>query len=364
MANLPSLPEIDLLGLTAELVSIPSVSFEERELADHVERTLRAAPHLEVHRVGDNVVARTNHGLGQRVLFAGHLDTVPASAGQGVRLDGDVLWGLGSADMKAGLAAMMALAMHAVRAAVDLTFVFYVAEEVAAEHSGLLELDRESPELLAADVAILGEPTDGVVEAGCQGTLRAVVRVGGVRAHSARSWLGVNAIHRAAQVIDAVAAWPGRSVTIDGCTFREGLQVVRVEGGVANNVVPDAATITINHRFAPDRSVDDAWSRVVELIGGIDGVLGIEMVDSSPGALPHLGHPLFAELLAATGSAARAKFGWTDVARFSAWGVPATNFGAGDPELAHTTDERVTREALDRSFAALWRVVHRGDGQR
>jgi succinyl-diaminopimelate desuccinylase len=351
----------DLLALTAELVDIPSVSHGESALADHVERDLRQADHLAVDRFGDTVVARTTFGRPKRLLLAGHLDTVPPFAsGGGHRIDGDTLWGLGAVDMKGGLAVLIDLARSSQRSAVDATFVFYACEEVERRHNGLGHLVAERPEILAADAAVLAEPTGGLVEAGCQGTMRLQITLTGRRAHTARPWTGVNAVHRLAPVLRTLENYEPRRVALDGCEYTEQLQAVGVTGGVAGNVVPDEATITINFRFAPDRDVEAAEIEVRRLLGGaLDVRAGdrLVIVDVSPGAVPALGHPLLAGLVDATGQAPRAKLGWTDVATLSAAGVPAANFGPGDPLLAHTPDERVSVNELDAVRGALGRVM-------
>ena len=349
----------DLLARTAELVNIASVSHHETAIADHVEGLLRET-RLTVERVGDNLVARTPDALGQRLLLAGHLDTVPPNANETARLEGDVLWGLGSADMKAGLAVMLELARRVTEPKVDLTFVFYVCEEVEQEHNGLVQLLRERPDLVAADAAILGEPTGGVVEAGCQGSARFEVVVGGDRAHTARPWMGRNAIHRLAPVLERAASYVAREPELDGCHFKESLQAVAVEGFVAYNVVPDRARVVLNHRFAPDRTVQEASAAVRELLG--DSISESEgdsftLLDHSAPAPPSLGHPLLKELVASTAAPPRAKLGWTDVSFFSAHGVPATNFGPGDPNVAHSADERVGRDQLEACYAALEKLI-------
>lgn len=351
----------DLLARTAELVAIPSVSRDETALADRVEAELRSSPWLEVVRVGDNLVARSA-GTGRRVVLAGHLDTVPANGNSLPRVAADTLWGLGSADMKGGLAVMLALAVETDPPPVPVTFAFYVAEEIAREHNGLLQIEAADPELLAGDVAILGEPTGAVVEAGCQGTLAVAVSVGGARAHTARPWRGVNALHRLGPVLERVAGWQERRPVIDGCEYREALQAVRAEAGVANNVVPDTATLTLNHRFAPDRDLGQALAALLGYLSpALDPAAGdsAALVAAAPGAPPGLGEPLLAALVAATGVAARAKLGWTDVAFFSERGIPAANFGPGDPELAHTAGEAVTRGELDSVHRVLCEVLHR-----
>ena len=352
----------EILDLATVLVSIPSVSHEETAIADAMEAALRVCPWLTVERVGDNVVARTSLGRRQRLLLAGHLDTVPPSGGNEVpTLDDGVLHGLGAADMKGGLAVLLHLAGAVPEPVVDLTWCLYTCEEVAARHSGLGRLWAERPDLLVADAAVLAEPTGGRVEAGCQGTLRVVVGLGGARAHTARPFMGRNAIHRLAPILAAVAAYEGRRPTIDGCEYAEQLQVVAVEGGVAANVVPDRAAVTLNHRFAPDRSVVEAEAAVRSVVAPhLEDGDTWEVVDSSPGAPPSLDHPLLAALVGATGQPARAKVGWTDVASFWAHGIPATNFGPGDPLLAHTPGEFVTRSELGHTYAALASLIGGG----
>lgn len=350
----------DLLAETARLVDIASPSHHEEALADAIEDQLGEATWLHTRRIGHNVVARTEAERDRRVILAGHLDTVPANGNERAVLDGAVLHGLGAADMKGGLAVMLDLARHARDPLVDITFVFYVCEEVDTRHSGLLQLEAEAPELLTGDVAVLGEPTSCRVEAGCQGNLRAVARLGGRRAHTARPWMGVNAIHRAGPLLDAVGAWPGREPVIDGCRYREALQVVAIEGGVANNVVPDEVRLTLNHRFAPDRDAGAAWTWMQSVLApSLDADQGdaLELVATAPAAAPGLADPVLAALVARTGEGPRAKLGWTDVAFFSERGVPATNFGPGDPTLAHTREERVDRRDLDRARAILSGVL-------
>ncbi len=328
------------------LVSMSSVSRHEAAIAAHVEATLRSAPFLEVERVGDNVVARTSGSRATRVLVAGHLDTVPGDAADAV-VEGDVLRGVGACDMKGSLAVMLELALDATPRSKEVTWVFYAREEISRQESGLTELAELRPDLLHADVAILGEPTGGVVEAGCQGALRVSVELAGARAHTARPFTGRNAIHRLASVIDRVAAYVPRTVTIDGVQYTEQLQAVAVEGGVAPNVVPDRASVTINHRVAPDRSKDDAVAWLREFIGALEDGDVFNVKDWAPSAPPALGDARLRGLVELTGRPAEGKVGWTDVATFYELGVPATNFGAGDPLLAHRSDELVTGAELD-----------------
>lgn len=331
-------------------MDIPSPSGGEKMIADAIESALRKLnlPGVEVLRFNHNVLARTNRNLPQRVILAGHLDTVPiADNVPGHRVtnaDGeDVLFGCGAVDMKSGLAVYLhTFARLAATCTHDLTLIAYECEEVSAHRNGLGHIENEHPDWLKGDLALLGEPTGAWIEAGCQGNLRIRVTAHGTRAHSARGWLGDNAIHKLSPVISRVAAYEARSVEIDGLTYREGLNIVWMESGVANNVIPDNAWMNINFRFAPDRSIEDATRHVVEVLG-LDNVPGIEwMLDDAAGAaLPGLDLEVTAGLVETVGrDKIRAKLGWTDVSRFSALGVPALNFGAGDPSFAHKRDEQ------------------------
>ena len=333
------------IALTAALVDIPSESRQEARIADEVEAALREqAPDFEVIRNGNAVLARTSRGLPSRVLLAGHLDTVPPAANLPSRLIDGELHGCGTSDMKSGDAVFLHLAATITEPMHDLTLVFYDCEEIDATANGLGRIERELPDWLAADVAILGEPTGGFIEAGCQGTLRAVISATGTRAHSARSWLGDNAVHKLGPVLDRLASYQARSVDIDGCLYREGLSAVRIEGGIAGNVIPDAAAVTVNFRFAPDRTLAEAVDHVGAVFAGLD--VRIDVVDSAPGALPGLSAPAAAALVDSAGGQVRAKYGWTDVSRFAALGIPAVNYGPGDPNLAHRSDERVSIGAI------------------
>lgn len=352
----------DLLDRTAELVDIRSESHDERAITDHIEAVLGAdAPWFELDRLGENLVARTGFGRPSRLIIAGHTDTVPINDNWPAHRHGDELWGCGTADMKSGLATMVELARAVDEPAVDLTLVFYEAEEVEAHHNGLGRLFRERPDLLTGDVALLGEPTDGAIEAGCQGTMRVELELTGARAHTARPWMGRNAIHRLAAALQRLAAYEGRRPVIDGCEYREALQAVAVEGGVAGNVVPDRARLVVNHRFAPDRTPEDALAHVRAVIG-VDWEEGdrLDLVDMAPAAAPGLDHPLLAALIERNALPVRAKLGWTDVARFAAHGIPAANFGPGDSTLAHTHDERVRLEPIERVYHALVELVRKG----
>lgn len=351
----------DLLARTAALVAIPSESHAEATLADHVEHELSTLDHLVVTRVGDNVVARTELGRAWRLVVAGHLDTVPANDNATPRIEGDVLWGLGSADMKGGLAVMLDLAASVPSPAVDVTWVFYAGEEVAAEHNGLSHLFEQRPDLVTGDAALLGEPTAATLEVGCQGTLRVRVTLVGARAHTARPWMGRNALHRAGHVLVALDGYEARRPVLDGCEFHEALQAVFVEGGVAGNVVPDQAVVTINHRFAPDRTAEEARAHVLGVLEPhLEDGDDVEVVDLAEAAPPGLTHPLLATLRERNQLTVRAKLGWTDVSRFAAAGIPAANFGPGESSLAHTQEEHLDRASLESVAGALRDLLERG----
>lgn len=328
-------PHRDLPELLQQIVDVESVSGNERQLCDQVEQVLRAAPHLEVTRNGNALVARTGLGRQERVIIAGHLDTVPVAGNlPSTRRDGNVI-GRGTCDMKGGVAVALQLAVQLSSPRHDVTWVFYDNEEVASELNGLGRLSREAPELLAGEFAVLMEPTSARVEGGCQGTMRFWITTRGTAAHSARSWLGHNAIHDLAGVLERLASFPVEQVEVEGLTFREGLNAVQVSGGVAGNVIPDTCRVHINYRFAPDKSPEQAQTAMQRLFEGYE----MEVVDLSPAARPGLDRPAAQDFLAAVGGEAAPKYGWTDVARFSQLGVPAVNFGPADANKAHTDDE-------------------------
>ncbi|NED81596.1 succinyl-diaminopimelate desuccinylase [Streptomyces sp. SID11233] len=337
---------LDGPALTARLVDFPSVSGEEKDLADAIETALRTLPHLTVERYGNNIVARTDLGRSERVLLAGHIDTVPIADNVPSRLDADgLLWGCGTSDMKSGVAVQLRIAATVPEPNRDLTFVFYDNEEVAAHLNGLGHIADAHPDWLAADFAVLLEGSNGEVEGGCQGTLRVLLRTEGERAHSARSWMGSNAIHGAAPILARLAAYEPRKPVIDGLEFHEGLNAVRIEGGVANNVIPDACTVVVNYRYAPDLGPEEALAHVHEVFAGC-GVAEFVVDDHSGAAMPGLSHPAAKAFMDAVGGTARPKFGWTDVSRFGSLGVPAVNYGPGDPILAHKRDEHVAVERI------------------
>jgi succinyl-diaminopimelate desuccinylase len=342
---------VDPVELTRVLVDIESVSRNEKVIADCVEDVLRQAPHLSVHRLGNTVMARTDLGREQRVVLAGHLDTVPLNDNFPSTVVDDLIYGCGTSDMKSGTALALHLATTLTDPGYDVTYFFYEAEEIESKYNGLRLVAEAHPEWLVADFAVLLEPTYGLVEAGCQGTLRVLVRTHGRRAHAARAWRGVNAIHAAGEVLHRLAGYRPRTVTIDGCTYREGLNAVRISGGVAGNVVPDECVVEVNLRFAPDRSEEQALQHVREVFADFD----LEVTDSAPGALPGLTAPPARDFLAAVGAEPAAKLGWTDVARFAALGIPAVNYGPGDPLLAHAPDEHVEIGKIRDGAATLHR---------
>jgi succinyl-diaminopimelate desuccinylase len=327
----------DVAALTAALVDIESVSGDEKALADAVQKALAVLPHLTVERDGDSVIARTSLGRAERVVLAGHLDTVPVNDNLPSRVEGDRLYGCGTGDMKSGVAVMLRMAATVPEPSRDVTYIFYECEEVAAERNGLGRLARTRPELLAGDFAVLCEPSGALIEGGCQGTIRVEVTVTGERAHSARAWMGSNAIHSAGVVLDILRSYEPARPVVDGLEYREGLNAVYVRGGVAGNVIPDECVVTVNYRFAPHMSVAEAEAYLRELFTGHE----LKVVDAAPAARPGLTHPAAAAFVAATGGQVRAKLGWTDVARFAELGVPAVNYGPADPALSHTKGEYV-----------------------
>ena len=341
----PTLPVLDLgddaIGLTRQLCDIPSVSGDELAVTDAVAAALAGLHHLTVTRNGNTLVARTDLGRSSRVVIAGHLDTVPINENLPTRTETvdsvETMWGRGTVDMKGGAAVQLRLAVDVTEPVVDVTWVWYDNEEVDSDLNGLGRVAREQPELLAADFAILCEPTSAQIEGGCNGTLRAEVRTRGTRAHSARAWMGHNAIHDLAPALAALAAYEPESIEVDGLVYREGLNAVGISGGVAGNVIPDAATLVVNFRFAPSRSAEDATAHVAALFPGLDVVV----TDLAAGARPGLDAPVAQAFLTAVGGEPKPKYGWTDVARFSSLGIPAVNYGPGDPNLAHADNERV-----------------------
>jgi succinyl-diaminopimelate desuccinylase len=327
----------DIVGLTTALVEVESVSGNEATIVDAIERALSGVSWLHLWRHQNSLVARTSLRRPERVVIAGHVDTVPVNENLPPRNDGTALHGLGTCDMKGGVAVALTLAATVDQPNRDVTYVFYECEEVEAERNGITLISATRPDVLAGDFAVVMEPSNAVIEAGCQGSITVEVTTQGRRAHAARSWNGVNAIHAARDVLDMLASYQPRSPLIDGLTYREGLNAVGINGGVASNVLPDWCTVTVNHRFAPDRSVEEAEAHLRNVFTGLD----VRLIDSAPGALPGLQLPAAAAFVSAVGGEVNPKFGWTDVARFSEMGMPAVNFGPGNPEFAHKQDEYV-----------------------
>jgi succinyl-diaminopimelate desuccinylase len=362
---MPNTPVLDLsvssIELTRQICDVESVSGDEAPLADAIEAALAGLSHLEVFRDGDAIVASTSLGRERRVVIAGHIDTVPINKNLPTRYETregtDYLWGRGTVDMKAGVAVQLKLAAELTEPTSDVTWIWYDHEEVSAALNGLGRLASVRPDLLSGDFAILGEPSNSLIEGGCNGNLRVEVRAFGTRAHSARAWIGHNAIHDLAPVLATLAAYVPREVEVDGLVYREGLNAVGISGGVAGNVIPDEAMVHINYRFAPSRSGDEAIAHLRELFAGFE----LTVVDLAEGARPGLDAALAQEFVRAVGGEPRAKYGWTDVARFSALGVPAVNFGPGDPLLAHADDERVPLEQIDSCERALRSWLTGGD---
>lgn len=347
----------DVVALTAALCDIPSVSLDEAAIAAAIAAALRPLRHLEVTHHGNTVVARTALGRSERVVLAGHIDTVPLTdppnlptrrvAGPG----GEELVGRGTVDMKGGVAVQLRLAAQLTEPTRDVTYVFYEGEEIDGQYNGLAHLARDEPDLIAADFAVLLEPTDGAIEGGCKGTLRAEVSTKGIAAHSARPWNGHNAIHDAAQVLERLVAYEAQTVTVDGLDYHEALQAVGIAGGVAGNVIPDRCVVTVNYRYAPDKDAEQAEAHVRSVFADFD----VEVTDNAPGARPGLTLPAAQAFVEALGVPVGPKEGWTDVARFSALGVPAVNFGPGDPNLAHTAGEHAPVQQYVDAEAAMLR---------
>jgi succinyl-diaminopimelate desuccinylase len=316
-----------------------------------LEQAVRALGHLEVTRDGDAVVARTQLGRPERVVLAGHLDTVPLAATPNLPTwtEGDRLYGRGTCDMKGGVAVQLALAATLREPARDVTYVFYDGEEVESARNGLGRLSRTAPELLVGDFAVLLEPTSALVEGGCNGTMRVRVTTEGRAAHSARAWMGHNAIHEASVLLGRLTAYDPQEVEVEGLVFRESLNAVLIEGGVAGNVIPDRCIVTVNYRFAPSKTVAEAEKHLRELFTGYQ----VELADAAPGARPGLDRPMARAFLDAIGADPLPKYGWTDVARFSELGVPAVNYGPGDPLKAHADDEFVNTAEIRQCVQAL-----------
>ncbi len=354
MTDAPALdPTADVVSLTAALCDIESVSRNEAAIADAIQAALEPLTHLEVTRHGNTVVARTSLARSERVVLAGHIDTVPVTDPPNLptRRIGDELVGRGTVDMKGGVAVQLRLAAQLAQPSRDVTFVFYEGEEIDGEHNGLAHLAEGRPDLIRADFAVLLEPTNGGVEGGCKGSVRVDVTARGVAAHSARPWNGRNAIHEAGAILGRLISYEAQTVHVEGLDYHEALQAVGVVGGIAGNVIPDRCVVTVNYRYAPDKSAEQAANHVTEIFAGFE----VTVLDNAPGARPGLTLPAAKAFVEALGVPVSAKEGWTDVARFSALGVAAVNFGPGDPNLAHTDDERSPVQQYVDAEAAMLR---------
>lgn len=345
----------ELHRLFHQLVDIESVSRHEQALADAVDAALHTMPWLRVDRLGNSLVARTDLGRDTRVIIAGHLDTVPVKDNLPGRIEEhggeEVLVGRGAADMKGGIAVMLHLATELDQPRHDVSWVFYECEEIEAQANGITRIVAQHPDWLTGDFAVLMEPTSAKIEGGCQGSIRFRLTSHGRSAHSARSWLGHNAIHDMTAALEVISGFEPREVDVEGLRYREGLNATTIHAGIAGNVVPDRCEMTVNYRFAPDLDASDALRDMQHRfdLPGVD----FELQDLSPGARPGLERPAAREFCAAVGGTPGPKYGWTDVARFGALGIPAVNFGPGDAGTAHADNERCRVVELDRCAQAL-----------
>jgi len=339
----------ELGKLTLDLVNISSVSKDEKSIADSIEEALKKCNHLKLTRVNNSLVAQTSFGNKQRVVIAGHIDTVPANNNFPGKINNSEVVGLGSVDMKSGIAVALKLASEITSSNFDITYLFYESEEIETKFNGLELITKQQKDLLNCDFAILMEPTNGILEVGCQGSLRFEVSTSGKRSHSARWWNGENAIHKTNKILEILNNYKSREPEIDGYKFREGLQAVKINGGIAGNVVPDSVSVSINHRFAPDTSIDQATTNMKNLFKDFNFLL----VDAANAAPTGLSNPVIKDFVSSIGKSIAPKFGWTDVARFASNGIPAINFGPGDPNLAHHPDEKVLISQINDVYESL-----------
>ena len=339
----------ELGKLTLDLVNISSVSKDEKSIADSIEEALKKCNHLKLTRVNNSLVAQTSFGNKQRIVIAGHIDTVPANNNFPGKINNSEVVGLGSVDMKSGIAVALKLASEITSSNFDITYLFYESEEIETKFNGLELITKQQKDLLNCDFAILMEPTNGILEVGCQGSLRFEVSTSGKRSHSARWWNGENAIHKTNKILEILNNYKSREPEIDGYKFREGLQAVKINGGIAGNVVPDSVSVSINHRFAPDTSIDQATTNMKNLFKDFNFLL----VDAANAAPTGLSNPVIKDFVSSIGKSIAPKFGWTDVARFASNGIPAINFGPGDPNLAHHPDEKVLISQINDVYESL-----------
>ncbi len=342
----------DLTDTLVELVDTPSVIGDEGRLCTAIaERLLASLDRDAVERLGNSLVAgrRTDKPL---LTLYGHIDTVP-DQGQGpARVEGDRLYGLGASDMKAGLAVMIHLLEDAAVTSgpYDVIGVFYDKEEGPAHENGLIEVLERAPWLADAEFAVVMEPTDLELQLGCQGAINARGVFTGAAAHSARPWLGENAVTKAGAWLAALHDRPPERVDVAGLEFLEVLSVTRAEGGIANNVIPPRFEVNLNYRFPPTLDLDAAEARLRKLVAGVDE---LKVTDRAPAAGVPDGNPHLERLAAASGAARTAKQAWTDVARLAAVGVPAINYGPGETAQAHQPGESVPLENMYVAFQAM-----------
>jgi len=353
MAANGSNPAQRLAERTLELVNIPSPSGAERALAERVSSLLSGG----LERVlcdGESVYARLPRSGRPLVVFAGHLDTVPAQENIPGRIDGDAVIGCGASDMKSGLAVMIELARWVAEETpaleLDTGFLFFPREELPIEQSSLPGLFAALPELDEAELVIVMEPTDNEIQAGCLGNLYADAVFLGESAHSARPWLGTNAISVAIEGLKPLLEAAPLELEQAGLAFTEVISVTGIEAGIAANVIPDRCVARVNYRYSPVRTPAQAEARLLELLADV-GELGV--TSNSPPAHVPASSALLERLRRAGDLAFEPKQAWTPVAEFAARGLDAVNFGPGAPGFAHRADERVEVRQLERSFVVL-----------
>jgi succinyl-diaminopimelate desuccinylase len=348
---------------TVELINIPSPSLAEAEILAWVAARIPDGFAIS-HEPGEWVVARWGDGPG--LVLGGHVDTVPAQGNLPAQVRHGVISGLGASDMKGGVAVMLELAewlsgaggMPAAGPGVrSLTLIFFAREELSVALSPIATLLERAPEIHEAELVVMLEPTDCVVEVGCLGNIVATARFDGVACHSARPWLGRSAVDAALPALARIAAREPVAVDVGGHTFTEVVNVVGVQAGVADNVIPPACELRVNFRYAPGRDPAGAEAELRELLADATGV---EIDSHAPaGAVPE-GNRLLDALARASGAAPRPKIAWTTVAEFAQAGIDAVNFGPGDPAAAHRADEWIEMAGLERCYATLRALIAEG----
>ncbi|NUO47298.1 MAG: succinyl-diaminopimelate desuccinylase [Polyangiaceae bacterium] len=323
------------------LVRIPSLYGEEGPLCDAVAARLAAIPlAAPIRRYGHSLVVPVSRGTGgPKIALVGHLDVVRTEHDGEPRIEGDKLYGPGAADMKSGLAIMIDLverSLKDVSTKIDLTLVFYSREEGPFADNELGPVLEADPELRHVDLAVCMEPSDNKLSLGASGSIHATIKFRGRTSHSARPWQGENAIHKAGSFLVELGALAPREATIDGLLYRSVFSATMAHGGRGRNVVPDQFEINLNHRFSPDRTLEEAQADILALVAGRADV---EWLDRSPAAPPFANHRLVLALKDAGVAGVEPKQAWTDVARFAAAGIAAINFGPGDNAQAHQKNE-------------------------